>query len=262
MAWLAVGRKLDILGFGWLEEHVAMAIAIKFTCCFACCCNIVSSLKIGLGNSFDGICPCLLYSVHFRFRYWWFLNFKGNWRVVEENADLSILIFFVAECVFDLRLASISSTCEVVVAHGNGNISVQVNLMVVKDDIGPAFATIDCKASILRNSVINCLWPYEVRHGLACHRAKLDILGFGWLEEHVAMAIAIKFTCCFACCCNIVSSLNIGLGDSFDGICPCLLCGANLLLWDRPVHGKSQVGSKCCQWPWVQKLLWGEVSAW
>ena len=189
--------------------------------------------------------PCLLYSVHFRFRYWWFLNFKRNWRVVEENADLTILIFFVAECVFDLRLASIGSTREVVVAHGNGNISVQVNLMVVKDDIGPAFATIDCKASILGNSVTNCLWPYEVRHGLACHRAKLDILGFGWLEEHVAVAIAIKFTCCFACCCNIVSALKIGLGDSFDGICPCLLCGANLLLWDRPVHGKSQVGSKC-----------------
>ena len=230
-----------------------MAIAIQFTRCFACRCNIVSSVKIGLGNSFDGIGPCLLCSLHFLLGYRWFLNFKGNWRVVEEDADLSILIFLVAKRVFHLGLASVSSTCEVVVAHGNGNISVQVNLVVVKDDIRPAFAAIDCKASIFRNSVTHCLCPYKVGHGLACHGAKLDILGFGWLEEDVAMAIAIQFTRCFACRCNIVSSVKIGLGNSFDGIGPCLLCGANLLLWDGPVHCKLQVGSKSCQWPWVQK---------
>ena len=47
--------------------------------------------------------------------------------------------------------------------------NIAIYLMVVKDDIGPV--TIDCKASILRNSII------KLGHDMACYRAKLNILG-------------------------------------------------------------------------------------
>ena len=52
--------------------------------------------------------------------------------MVEENANLSVLGLLVAECIFHLGLASISSAGEVVVSHGNSNVAVQLDLVVVK----------------------------------------------------------------------------------------------------------------------------------
>eukprot|EP00438_Fugacium_kawagutii_P035343 Skav207492 [mRNA] locus=scaffold334:84811:85655:- [translate_table: standard] len=122
-------------------------------------------------------------------------------------------------------LASISSAGEVVGSHGNGNVAVQFNLVIRKHHILPTFAAIDCKATILSNSIswLHSFGTDKVRHGLACLRAELDIFGFCWLEEHVAMTIAVQFTSCFSSCSHIVSAIQVGLGNFFDGIRPCFL---------------------------------------
>eukprot|EP00438_Fugacium_kawagutii_P021252 Skav207773 [mRNA] locus=scaffold2087:200633:201930:+ [translate_table: standard] len=135
------------------------------------------------------------------------------------------LALLVAKCVFHLGLASISSAREVVVSHGNGNVAVQFNVVVIKDNIAPTFAAIDCKATILSNSIslLHSFGTHKVRHGLACLRAELDILGFCWLEEHIAMTIAVQFTSCLSSCSHIVSAIQVGLGNLLDGIRPCFL---------------------------------------
>eukprot|EP00438_Fugacium_kawagutii_P016911 Skav236268 [mRNA] locus=scaffold2289:43457:45967:- [translate_table: standard] len=122
----------------------------------------------------------------------------------------------VAKCVLYLGLASISSAGEVVVSHGNGNVAVQFDLVV------PTLAAIDCKATILSNSIslLHSFGTHKVRHGLACLRAELDILGLCWLEEHVAMTIAVQFTSCIRSCSHVVSAIQVGLGNLLDGIRP------------------------------------------
>eukprot|EP00438_Fugacium_kawagutii_P030405 Skav230848 [mRNA] locus=scaffold3471:225712:229087:- [translate_table: standard] len=126
----------------------------------------------------------------------------------------------MAMATLHLGLASISSTGEVVVSHGNGNVAVQFDLVVLKHNIFPTFAAIDCKAAILSNSIslLHSFGTHKVRHGLACLRAELDILGFCWLEEHVAMTIAVQFTSCISSCGHIVSAIQVGLGNLLDGI--------------------------------------------
>eukprot|EP00438_Fugacium_kawagutii_P018731 Skav212360 [mRNA] locus=scaffold3038:103024:103532:- [translate_table: standard] len=83
-------------------------------------------------------------------------------------------------------------------------------------------AAIDCKATILSNSIslLHSFGTHKVRHGLACLRAELDILGFCWLEEHVAVTIAVQFTRCISSCGHIVSAIQVGLGNLLDGIRP------------------------------------------
>eukprot|EP00438_Fugacium_kawagutii_P013848 Skav219989 [mRNA] locus=scaffold137:211260:212542:+ [translate_table: standard] len=98
------------------------------------------------------------------------------------------------------------------------------------NNILPTFAAIDCKATILSNSIrlLHSIGTHKVRHGLACLRAELDILGFCWLEEHVAMTIAVQFTSCISSCSHIVSAIQVGLGNLLDGIRPCCLTSFHL----------------------------------
>ena len=63
-----------------------------------------------------------------------------------ERPLLAVRILRVAEGVLNLGLASISAASEVIVAHGNGNLAHDIDEVVLKYHVGPAFATIDGKA--------------------------------------------------------------------------------------------------------------------
>eukprot|EP00438_Fugacium_kawagutii_P013847 Skav219988 [mRNA] locus=scaffold137:210663:211150:+ [translate_table: standard] len=106
------------------------------------------------------------------------------------------------------------------------------------NNILPTFAAIDCKATILSNSIrlLHSIGTHKVRHGLACFRAELDILGFCWLEEHVAMTIAVQFTSRICSCSHVVSAIQVGLGNLLDGIRPCLLGSFHLFHRDCEGH--------------------------
>jgi len=55
--------------------------------------------------------------------------------MVEEDAYLAVHIHFVAEGVFNFGLISSFGASEVVVAHGNGNVTSTLCLVVLKHDI-------------------------------------------------------------------------------------------------------------------------------
>jgi len=48
---------------------------------------------------------------------------------------LYILVLLVAKGILDFGLAAVCGRSEIVVAHGDGNVAVQLNLMVVEDNI-------------------------------------------------------------------------------------------------------------------------------
>jgi len=52
--------------------------------------------------------------------------------MVKEDAQLAIVVPLVAEGVFDLRLAAVIGAREIVVAHGDGNIANDLDLVVIE----------------------------------------------------------------------------------------------------------------------------------
>jgi len=55
--------------------------------------------------------------------------------VVEKDAHLSIVVLLVAEGVLDFGLAAILRTGEVVVAHGDCDLTAHIDMVVVEDDV-------------------------------------------------------------------------------------------------------------------------------
>mmetsp|Transcript_50032 Transcript_50032/g.82311 ORF Transcript_50032/g.82311 Transcript_50032/m.82311 type:complete len:295 (+) Transcript_50032:64-948(+) len=146
----------------------------------------------------------------------------GNGGVVQADAHLSIFALPVAKGVLHFADGSIRTAAEVVVAHGNGNVAVQVDLMVVEHHIGPTLATVDGEAMILRNSFTSShsIGPHEVGQGLDRLGTELHVLRLGGLEEDISMAIAIEFTGIFQGQCHIVSAFQVDLGNALDGFHP------------------------------------------
>merc|ERR1719476_675216 len=78
-------------------------------------------------------------------------------RMVEEDAHFTVIAAFVPKGVLDLGLLSGGGTGEVVVAHGNGNVTLDFDLVVVIHAIRPALAAIDRKAVVLSVAVVDRL---------------------------------------------------------------------------------------------------------
>ena len=157
---------------------------------------------------------------------------------MEANAQLAVGVPLVAERVLHFGLAAICSVGEVVGAHGDGNIASDINLVVFKNHVRPSFSTVDGKASILRIAVLDSFVPNKVGHGVSRCRSKWRFGCLSGLEEHVRVAIAIELASSFGSSCDVVSSVQVGLGDTFDGAGPCCLHSlhfrfGNLRGWSR-----------------------------
>ena len=152
---------------------------------------------------------------------------------MQEDAQLAVGVPFVAERVLHFGLAAICSVGEVVGAHGNGSLSTDINLVVLEDHVRPSLAAVDGKASILSIAVLDGFVPNKVGHGIFGCRSKLRFGCLGWLEENIGMAIAIQRPSCFRRSGNIVSSIQVGLGDTLDGPGPCCLHTFHLCFGDR-----------------------------
>ena len=125
--------------------------------------------------------------------------------MVEADSHAAVRTSLVTKGILHLGFALVRCICKVIVSHGDCNRAVAVDLVVIKDNLGPALAAIDCEAAILRSSITHSLGSYEVGHGLVGIGPELNILGFGWLERHVAVSVAVQFTCSFGGGCNIVT---------------------------------------------------------
>ena len=149
--------------------------------------------------------------------------------MVEANAQLAVGIPLVAERVLHFGLAAICSVGEVVGAHGNGNIAADIDLVVLEDHVRPSFSTIYGETSILNIAILHRFVPNKVGHGICASWSKRCFGCLGWFEEHVRVTIAVELTSCFGSSCNVVASLQIGPGNTLDGVCPCCLYALHLL---------------------------------
>ena len=152
--------------------------------------------------------------------------------MVEEDAQLAVGVPLVAERVLHLGLASICSAGEEVGAHGNGNIASDVDLVVFKNHVRPSFSAIYGETSILNIAILDRFVPNKVGHGICASWSKRRLSCLGRLEEHVCVSIAVELTSCFGSSCNVVASVEVGLGDTLDGAGPCCLHTLHFLVGD------------------------------
>ena len=112
--------------------------------------------------------------------------------MVQEDSHLAVSVLLVAERVLDLRDVAGRRAREVVSAHRDRRVAVQVDLVVVKFHNRPALAAVDRKAAILRDAVLDGLGTDKVRHGVRARWAEGHLGGLGRLEENIRMAIAVQ----------------------------------------------------------------------
>merc|ERR1712019_149534 len=117
------------------------------------------------------------------------LSLVRHRRMVKEDAHLTIVAALIPKGVLDLGLLSGGGTSEVVVAHGNGNVTLDFDLVVVVHAIRPALAAIDRKATVLSVAVVDRLAADKVGHRLLGCGPELVLGSFGRLEEHVVFSI-------------------------------------------------------------------------
>merc|ERR1719311_174601 len=106
-----------------------------------------------------------------------FLSLVWHGGVVQEDAHLTIVASFVPERVLDLRLFASGRTSEVIVAHGNGNSLLELDLMVVVHTVRKALAAIDRKATVL-SIAVDSLAAHEIGHRLLGRRPELVVDGY------------------------------------------------------------------------------------
>jgi len=149
---------------------------------------------------------------------------------MQEDADLAIIAPDIAKSVLNLSLVTRGSTSEIVVAHCNAKSSLQLDLMIVIHAISPTLTSIDRKPCILSIATLNNVSSHEIRHGFLCCRAELILGSLCWLEQHTGVSIGIQLTSSIASGFDVVTSIFVNLGNSFNRIRPRLLYFKNLLL--------------------------------
>jgi len=153
--------------------------------------------------------------------------------MVQEDANFTIIAALVPECVLDFGLLSSGCTSEVVVTHGNGNVTLEFDIVIVVHAVRPALAAIDRKAAILSIAVFDRFAADKVGHGLLGLGPELVLGCLGRLEEHVALAVCVELASCLCCRLNVVATFFVHLGDVFDRTRPRVLHGDHIFLGDR-----------------------------
>jgi len=241
---LAGRAERHIGGLGRLEEHVGVAVAIELCGGLARSGDVVLAVEERLADGLDGVRPTLLAFNHVRRCQGRHVDDLADlvvaahdgprWRirhrrVVEEDARLAVVAALVAEGVLDAGFVAGGSTREPVGAHRDRNVARVVDLVVLEDDLRPALAAVDCKATVLFDALIDGVGTNEVAHGRLAGRAERHIGGLGRLEEHVGVAVAIELCGGLARSGDVVLAVEERLADGLDGIRPSHLACLNVL---------------------------------
>merc|ERR1719203_1518501 len=144
------------------------------------------------------------------------LGLVRHGRMVQDDAHLTIVAALVSKGVLDRRLLSGGGTGEVVVAHGNGNVTLNFDLVVVVHTIRPALAAIDRKAAVLSVAVLDRLAADKVGHRLLGRWPELVRSSLRRLEEHVVFAVCVKLASCVRCRRDVVAAFQVNLRNAFD----------------------------------------------
>ena len=149
---------------------------------------------------------------------------------MQEDAHLAVVAARVPKRILDLSLTPIGGVSEVVVAHGDANVSLNLDLVVVIDHLAPALATVDREASILFVAAVDDAAADEVGHGLLARRAELEVGGLGRLEHHIRVAVRVELARRIRRCLDVVALALVRGGDLLNAVRPLLLHSEHLLL--------------------------------
>lgn len=111
---------------------------------------------------------------------------------MEENSNLAVPALLVAEGALNLDQGARRGAREGVLAHRDGRVAVDVELVIVKLDGLSPLAAVDGKARVLVVALVHGTTANKVRHGIVGCGAEGVRLSFRGLEEHVGMAVAIQ----------------------------------------------------------------------
>jgi len=200
-----------------------MTVAVQLAGCSARGADVVAAVQVHLGNVRDRLGPVVLRLQDLQLGNGTHRLLGqgrgrvGHGRVVQEDAHLVAgIVLLVAEGVLDLGLRVVGSRGEVVGAHGDGHIAVELDLVVVEDDIFPALATVDREACILVVPVVDHRAAHEVGHRLIGSRSE-GVLGcLCRLEEHVRVPITVQLAGCSAGGADVVAAVQVHLGNVLD----------------------------------------------
>lgn len=68
--------------------------------------------------------------------------------MVQEDSCFAVIVALVSKSVFNSVLLSRCGAGKYILAHGNGNVAVEINLVVLELHFLPSLASIDSKTSI------------------------------------------------------------------------------------------------------------------
>jgi len=229
---LAGGAERVVRRLGWLEQHIAVAVAVQLASRLARRRNVVALLGVHLGDGGDRVRPELLRRQHLRLRHRRRRRNVRHRRVVQADAHDAILAPLVAEGVLDAHLVARGRVGEDVVAHRLRSRAVEVDLVVAEGDVLPAAAAVDREAGVLalEGVILHRLGADKVRHRLLAGGAERVVRRLGWLEQHIAVAVAVQLASRLARRRNVVALLGVHLGDGGDRVGPELLRGDDFRL--------------------------------
>jgi len=225
-----------VSGLGRLEEHVGVAIAVEFARRLRSCPNKITLVKVGGRDLLDGVCPVGLHLHHLLLAH----RREGrrrravrDRRVVKEDSQLAVRILLVAKGVLDAADRCGGGACEPVLAHCDGKVAVEIDLVVAEDDVCPALAAVDGEAGVLtRIALVDSVSANEIAHRLGAGGAERMVSGLGRLEEHVGVAIAVELARRLRSRADEIPTPKVGARDALDGIRPCSLDSKHLRFGD------------------------------
>mmetsp|Transcript_6324 Transcript_6324/g.28585 ORF Transcript_6324/g.28585 Transcript_6324/m.28585 type:complete len:543 (-) Transcript_6324:50-1678(-) len=235
---LARGRaELVLRRLGGLEEHVGVTVAVELAGAGARQADVVAALEVRLRDVADGLRPEVLarddvLPGHVTRRRRRRAAAVGDGGVVEADAALAVGVALVAKGVLHGGNRAGGGAGEVVGAHGQRDVTVAVNLVVLEGNLGEALAGVDGEAAILGVAARDRVAADEVGHRLARGRAELVLRRLGGLEEHVHVAVAVEFAGAGSREADVVLASEERRGDVDDGAGPEVLARADLGLGD------------------------------
>jgi len=139
-------------GLRRFEEHVRAAVAVQVIRCLCGGRHVVAAREVRARDAHDRVAPLPL-RVHDLLQRDWLQGRRllrvGKRRVVQVDAHLAVVVALVPKGVLDLGDAVVRCRVKVVLAHGLGSGSVEVDLVIVEDHLLPAHTTVEGKALVL-----------------------------------------------------------------------------------------------------------------
>ena len=158
--------------------------------------------------------------------------------MVKADANLAIAAALVSEGVLNLGDTFVLCAGEVIGAHGDGDLTVACDIVVIEFNLRPAVAAVDSKALVLLVAVLDSSSVAANEVGVRIHYEGTEwcVCCLSGLEKHLTIAVAVELLGLGDRKSNVVFLVCVGSGDLDDGGGPRVLCFLDVFLGDGIDH--------------------------